>query len=170
MDVKFKEILSDWIDVKDENNQYSTFIHKLNIFLREFYFTETRRYKYDDWHGFLNFIKYFYVKNSNIFLFYYTGEINILIKCDLKNIDKYDINEILYIQINDLENLSDIILNLGLWNKSNRNIIINDLLEEEFISNYKFNKFIDLYKEHLITRRQVSEEDIQDWLKFYELI
>ena len=172
--MEYEKILFEWKKIRSFNCEYDNFVNTINIFLKHFYYTDHRFSDYEKSNGFTNYIRYYYIKNNLIYMFLYTGVINILLRCDLNiksnylNDNIYNIDEIFYININNENHLQEIINDIGLWNKSERNEKIELLLNDENVkSELKFNPFLEFYKEHLSLVHNHNEDDILNYFNIF---
>jgi hypothetical protein len=162
--MRYEKILSNWINVREHfNREYDFIVQNINTFLQFFYYSDYRRFKYDEYDAFINFIKYYYVKDDILYMFYFTGKVNILIKYEICNSDIIDCKSLQYLVIESEKHLEEIILNIGLYYKSNRNEKINHLLGIDNI-NYIFEDLDDFYMDHIILYRNVNEDVAKDYL------
>lgn len=119
--MEYENILSNWKNIRKFEDEYVNFVNTINIFLKFLYYTDKRLSDFEKYDGFINFIKYYYIKDNIIYMFLYTGLINILLKCDLniknnyKNNNIYNIEEIKYLIIDNENHLLKIINDLNIF-------------------------------------------------------
>jgi len=172
--MEYEKILFEWEELRSFNSEYDNLVNTINIFLKHFYFTECRFSQYRESYGFKNYIKYYYIKNNIIYMFLYTGVKNIILRCDLNiknnylNDNIYNIDEIFYINIKNEDHLREIIIDLGLWHKSERNDKIELLLNDKNVKpEHKFSPFLEFYKEHLLHIHNHNEDIILNYFNSF---
>jgi hypothetical protein len=162
--MRYEKILSNWINVREHSKiEYDFIVQNINTYLQFFYYSDNRRFKYDEYDAFINYIKYYYVKDNILYMFYYTGKVNILIKYVMSEEDFINCKSIKYLVVENEKHLDEIILNMGLYYKSNRDEKINHLLGIDNI-NYIFDDFNDFYRDHIIHYRNVNNDVAKDYL------